>query len=428
MQRGVEPFCNSCFFFYSTGLVYQSFKNLAKKFEEYTIWNWSNPISSVDLTCNIEAVNELENKILPPLCQQLNTLSKLLDPSSELPEDMNASKLQLITEIQSELDQTTDQVLSLSAGVKREEDSPVTQANDQDLKESKQFRRQGLSIKLRLMKHQLFLIFKLCFQTTKEFELRSSTNPTVVAAPLHPNRHNFNDDTDSYGVLERTAHVIESIDRVIQWIIGHEFILIQEKWGTSVDSYDRQLVELTELINRAIRPPKPEDGNRTSRDPSSRSLNQHATPVAQSLIPLTKLFRLFLKKIAKNGLNQIPSKSFTDMSSCQLATLSDSADSLDIFFYEIMRSITEYDSNNGIDPPNPSKPIDDLIHDMTRSLDSSVLLVITHVIPLITDSNSSPNLLQNYLVQWNNLFLLAAQNCICAADSYRAAQAAETDE
>jgi hypothetical protein len=116
------------------------------------------------------------------------------------------------------------------------------------------------------------------------------------------------------------------------------------------------------------------------------------------------------------------------MSSCQLATLSDSADSLDIFFYEIMRSITEYDSNNGIDPPNPSKPIDDLIHDMTRSLDSSVLLVITHVIPLITDSNSSPNLLQNYLVQWNNLFLLAAQNCICAADSYRAAQAAETDE
>ncbi|PLW21027.1 hypothetical protein PCASD_15080 [Puccinia coronata f. sp. avenae] len=56
------------------GLVNESFKNLAKKFEEYTIWNWSNPISSVDLTCNIEAVNELENKILPLLCQQLNTI------------------------------------------------------------------------------------------------------------------------------------------------------------------------------------------------------------------------------------------------------------------------------------------------------------------------------------------------------------------
>ncbi|PLW48116.1 hypothetical protein PCASD_03607 [Puccinia coronata f. sp. avenae] len=416
------------------GLIYENFRSLAEKFEQYTIWNRSNPFLSVDVTCNLEALNELRIKVLPLLRQQLNTLPKLLDPSEVL-EDMNASQLQRIIEIQSELDRTTDQVSSLAPGLRRETDSLATRADDQDSKESKYWRRQGLSNKLRLMKHQLFLIFNLCSQTTKGFQLASSSsttreteNPTVVAAPLHPQDYNFNDDPDPCGIVGRTGHVVDSIGHAMRWMISHEFILVQEHWHTSVYSCDQQLIELTQLINRALRPPKPEDVGKSSRGPGTRNLKKHATPLAQSFIPLTKLSRIFLKKLAKEALNKIPSKPYTNMSSCQLTTLSHSGRSMDSGYYDMMRFIAEYDMNNAIHERNPPESIEDILCDVVRSLDSSVLLVITHVIPLIPDSISSPNLLQNYLTQWTNLFLLATQNCIRAADSYNAAQSAETDE
>jgi hypothetical protein len=211
-------------------------------------------------------------------------------------------------------------------------------------------------------------------------------------------------------------------------MISHEFILVQEHWHTSVYSCDQQLIELTQLINRALCPPKPEDVGKSSRGPGTRSLKKHATPLAQSFIPLTKLSRIFLKQLAKEALNKIPSKPYTNMSSCQLTTLSHSGRSMDSGYYDMMRFIAEYDMNNAIHERNPLESIEDILCDVVRSLDSSVLLVITHVIPLIPDSISSPNLLQNYLTQWTNLFLLATQNCIRAADSYNAAQSAETDE
>jgi hypothetical protein len=219
------------------------------------------------------------------------------------------------------------------------------------------------------------------------------------------------------GIIERTAYVIESIDRVNQWMISHEFILIQEHWDISVSAYDDQITELTQLINCAIHPPKPEDVNNSSRGVGGRSVNKHAIPLAQSLIPLTKLSRVLLKKLAKDALNQIPSQSFTDMNSCQSAKLSDSGRVMERTFYDMKISIAEYDEGIVIAGFNPPEPIKVIIHDLIRHLNSSILLIIIYVIPLIPDSISSSNLLQDFLVKWRNLFLIAAQNCICAAQA-----------
>ncbi|PLW16461.1 hypothetical protein PCANC_07845 [Puccinia coronata f. sp. avenae] len=97
------------------GLIYENFQNLRKKHQQFVLWNPSRTIVSVDMTRETwnEALNELQFKILPLLRRQLNTLPKLLNPP-ELPEHMNASKLQLITEIQSELDHSTDRVFIIS--------------------------------------------------------------------------------------------------------------------------------------------------------------------------------------------------------------------------------------------------------------------------------------------------------------------------
>jgi hypothetical protein len=69
-----------------------------------------------------------------------------------------------------------------------------------------------------------------------------------------------------------------------------------------------------------------------------------------------------------------------------------------------------------------AESITELITKIIHCFDSNLLLIITYdVMPLIPDSLSSPNYLQSALVvTWNNLFLIATQNFVRAAQSYQA--------
>jgi hypothetical protein len=61
------------------------------------------------------------------------------------------------------------------------------------------------------------------------------------------------------------------------------------------------------------------------------------------LIPIIKLSRLFFRKLARDGLNKKPLKSFTDMNSHQLKTLSESAAYISGNLHGIVISIEEFD-------------------------------------------------------------------------------------
>ncbi|PLW48049.1 hypothetical protein PCASD_03599 [Puccinia coronata f. sp. avenae] len=266
------------------GLIYQNFRRLRKKFDPYVLWDPTYPVGSVKTNREAwnEALNKLQFNILPLLRQQINTLPKLLNPS-ELREDMNGSKLRLMTEIQSELDQSTNHLLSILSVHRHKSDTSPPQADDPDLQEFKQFRCRAVSLQLEYLNHQLYFIFRFCSSSMREFK-----KPTNVLSHSHQNRR--------CGIVERTTLVADAMDKVIKCITSHEFILIQENWAKEVSSHDNQITELSQLIHQATNPPEPEANGKPSGQ-LARSLSKHALPLAQSLIPAIKLSRLFFKNI-----------------------------------------------------------------------------------------------------------------------------------
>ncbi|PLW21016.1 hypothetical protein PCASD_15096 [Puccinia coronata f. sp. avenae] len=388
-------------------LIHREFQNLANKSEDYAPWNPSCPSVPVDTNHEMwnGTLNRLQFKIIPPLRQQINSLPKLLNPA-ELREDTNGSKLQPIAELQSDLDQSLDQVFSIAGGIKNIPVSSPAQADDNDSKEFKEYRRHGLAFQITCLVHRMRLTFYLCSRTIGDLK-----KPTKVTSRSDQIRQL----TFPCKLMNRTTRATDVIDCIIKWITSNEFILIQEHWDPELSALDDHIADLTQLIKQALDRPEPEENGDVS-DPLARRINRHAIPLAQSLIPVIKLSRLFFRKLAKEALNKRPSKPFTDMSSFQLNTLSESAGDANFDFSDILKLLLGTDET-----VDTAESITQIIHKLIRHFDSNLLLVIMFIIPLLPNPIASPNDLQNSLVVWNSLFLIAAHNCIRAAKAYKAA-------
>jgi hypothetical protein len=342
----------------------------------------------------------------------------LLHPS-ELQDDINGARLKLILEIQSELDQSLHAIGSIAAGITQKPVSSATRADDQDLKEFKEFRRRGLSYTLHSLHSSLHSIFRNSSYTIKEL-----TKPPTVT--IEPHQHPQSSCRDA--ILFGKTSTARIIDQVIKWVTAHEWILIPTYWGPKVNyAHDGFVSDLSKAIYRAIPHLKP---THFSNGLARRLRSKHALPLAQCLIPLIKLSRVFFNRLANDVLmKKIPSKPFTDMSSNQLETLCNSIGYIAHDFYDLIRTIATYESDvRNDETPHPAS-IEGIINKIISRFDSNVLLVITYIIPLIPDSVSEPNHFQTYLVEWRKLCLIAAQRCIHAVQLYNAASlAAELHE
>jgi hypothetical protein len=89
---------------------------------------------------------------------------------------MDGSKLQHKIEIQSGLDQSIDQFLSIAAGIKSKKNSSPPQGDNNGWEELKEFRRKGLLWKLQSFNHDLVAILEYGSSTMKE--LKKATRGT----------------------------------------------------------------------------------------------------------------------------------------------------------------------------------------------------------------------------------------------------------
>jgi hypothetical protein len=162
------------------------------------------------------------------------------------------------------------------------------------------------------------------------------------------------------------------------------------------------------------------DDQESSETYEALYISKEATQrLAESVVPILKVSRLFFRKLVRTVLNRTPSKAFTDMNSLQLNTLNKASRSIDdhlcslIHILKDVKKIEKYDTADALAQS---------IKKITDHFNSTILLLILYVIPLIPNLNdpSSQEHFQTWSSHWHHLFLSATHNCLRAADKFSA--------
>jgi hypothetical protein len=136
-------------------------------------------------------------------------------------------------------------------------------------------------------------------------------------------------------------------------------------------------------------------------------------------LPILKLFKLFFKKLSKDGLNNKKSlnlPSFTQMNSNQLESLSQSARKILADLSEIMRFLMEADLMAAAWPPIDYRSIIKMAERLPTHFEPTLLSVVLYLIPLI-NHQSDQKYYQTWFVTWNILINTAIHNFLRLARS-----------
>ncbi|KAI7955468.1 hypothetical protein MJO29_006867 [Puccinia striiformis f. sp. tritici] len=128
-------------------LIYKAFEDLRNKYIGSSDWPCVSSIVPLDEATWTAGVTQLQSSLLPSLRNQITHLEKIMEPS-DLRND-KGTKLDQISCIQSELDQTLYQIVSLVAVVRRRTLLSPADTDDRHLKELKGFRAEGLQSRVK---------------------------------------------------------------------------------------------------------------------------------------------------------------------------------------------------------------------------------------------------------------------------------------
>ncbi|WAR62275.1 hypothetical protein PtB15_14B370 [Puccinia triticina] len=353
----------------------------------------------IDVAAWRSKLSRLRSILLPLLRHQIRTVLRTLDPS-DLRND-KGPKLDLISELQSEVDDTMGQIVSCVIVIPPRPLIQLPDTNDHYLKDLKEFQCREMVRRLSYMNRGLSCMFDGCATLIEESKLSRRRYRRRAR------QHNTRGD-----VIDSSENASEWIDILIKWSKCNELTNIQEDWEVEVPVIDEVLAKLTRLIR-----PTATSNSAEEDQPEIEGASEAVIQLAQNAVPITKLARLFFRKVATSGLNRTPLQTFTEMNSNQLRTLSESPEYLDDEFNRLFKTLNKADETDVADT------IEALTQAVNRTIEifqTSMFLVTLYIVPLIPQANgpSSQDNLQNWLITWNNLFLSATQKFLSAAQRF----------
>ncbi|KAH9465130.1 hypothetical protein Pst134EA_013025 [Puccinia striiformis f. sp. tritici] len=376
-------------------LIGKAFDDLGTKYNGSSDWPCVASIVPLDQATWKTLTFQLQSSLLPSLKNQITHLSNIME-RSELLKD-KGTKLNSISQIQSELDQTLYQIVSLVAVVRRRTLFSPADTDDRHLKELKGFRAQGLQTIVEDLISNMCIVFSTCFEFMGCLKLPSQTLNRYGRIFRHKDM-----------LTLETTRAAHAIDGAIKQLKGHEFYYIREDWEDNVFQIHRLLRLVTDVISSAN---DSDDDDGDDNDSEIVHPSGPAIRVLQSMIPVIKLSRLFFKKLLRSGMKETPLQSYTEMSSDQINALADSARSILYNLDQIYNALTD-----PVLADESPEEIPRLINEITSEFNTTMLLVVFYIVPVIPQVNNPPSQspLTTWLVDWNHLFLIAIQDCISA--------------
>ncbi|KAH9453423.1 hypothetical protein Pst134EA_024296 [Puccinia striiformis f. sp. tritici] len=315
-------------------------------------------------------LNLLQYSLLPILSQQIKTLSRLLPQPLDICRDDTPLELEMILKLQVKIDHTLSQITEFVAVICPRPPGVPAQTDDNHLEDSKESCSQGLLVKIINLNQDICTLFDDSSQLIKGINYRG-------------------------WVTRYTGWIKKSIKAMIGWLKRSEFHHIQHQWEVEVDRMDGILAKLTKLINPTITKPVEEEGEEKKNVEEEedqfelKDLSEPAIKLAHSAMPIIKLSRLFFKKLSRIGNYKFSVEKFTEMSSNQLWRLERSAADISHSIIKLTKEIIQVDVNdqahgNPLFPP--ASALTQTVEDLHPIFDSSILMIILYVVPLIDTS------------------------------------------
>ncbi|KAH9447996.1 hypothetical protein MJO28_011548 [Puccinia striiformis f. sp. tritici] len=383
-------------------LVFQGFKRLASKCKPKN----DRRSRSTGETVDVERVgpaaatiqlNRLQSDLLPLLQQQLTILSGLMKKSS-LKGGQADSNLRSILVIQVEVEHNLGQIRAALYILCPEKPNDVVpnQTDDQHDEHVKFFKLHGLNkwLTMHLFPH-LLLRFGESRRLIEQLELaRENCNYPIDIRSTRQGLYHYS-DYNNY-----------TLQKAIEWINGSELDNLHERWSIGLLDINIHLRDLSR------------------RRPPHNLQSDGAIVVADSLIPVMKLSRMFFSKLSRKGMNLKRLPMFTKMSSDQLEKLAKSASDLDTNsskfrpIYMDENFMEEFPRDLFIKTANQLKNI----------LEPALLSILIYYIPIIPKDDddslrSGLNTVQTrdyfyaWFVEWFVSFNLSIQNFIKTVES-----------
>ncbi|KAI9601188.1 hypothetical protein H4Q26_000992 [Puccinia striiformis f. sp. tritici PST-130] len=321
-------------------------------------------------------LDRMQLSLLPLLDDQIKTLSSSLNPGDVWKEPI--AKRQLILRTMSALEHTIDQIKFIIASTCPACKGPLTSApertDDHDCRGLKSYRLQRLELKFN---------GEVLYQINQVFTHARELFQKTVLAPDAVKPDKLDESSDRKLLAKWVDLASKSIKSTIKEFESSELDLAQESWQFELSKIDDIFGE---IIHTAYQPGTDlvtEDGRRYSRAP----VHEPVVRLAQGIVPIIKLVKIFYKKTSQRGMNQRRFPLFTKMSSQQILSM---AHSIGTFHGDVLKLRLLY-------------------QELIRGSEPSYAL---HYIPLISVTDG-PELRAYYITwfeTWSDQFYLAIRN------------------
>ncbi|KAH9460446.1 hypothetical protein Pst134EB_008618 [Puccinia striiformis f. sp. tritici] len=324
---------------------------------------------------------------LPILKRHLTRLSGALDPYNSQQE--TELKFQSILRIQPKLESTMEHAKCYVALFYPEPKSAAVRTDDQHLKRLKSCRLQRLRSTFIEACPIICESLEAAIKLVEQMKMKDS-----------PERFERRSQEHS-GLTWHLEEVARLIDSTIECIDGSEWDLALKDWQCELEGIEGLLGEIVGKIKRET----------DITHPSKKLVSEPVTQLAELMIPIIKVSRLFFNKLTIRGINMKRLPLFTGMSSEQIESLAQAQGTLSYRLVNIILQLYEADRGRGT--VSHTVFIESAKH-IKLCFEAPLLVVLLYLVPAIPDTEGFPaqNYYKKWFITWNTQRILAIDNFI----------------
>ncbi|POW07424.1 hypothetical protein PSHT_09948 [Puccinia striiformis] len=292
------------------------------------------------------------------------------------------------------LPQLQEQIANLS-----QSKYPSIGRNDQHMEEFKPYRLHGLYHQLSefLLDHIMDLSHQAC-ELIEQLDLSMDTYFGKVDVARAREL-----------VLLEESRFMKSVDPVIDWLKGSELDIVQIGWSTEGPDINVTLYRTLNLIKQTV------DPTQEDHQPETGPLSEPIIQLAESLLPIVKLSRVFLRKLSVRGMNRKRLPMFTKMCSTDLNNVAELVPNV---VGDLDDVVTILRDAHSIDNLTTRQLLIEAVRVIEHHFKDPLLLILLHFVPIIPDTDGLPtqNYYRDWFADWKTMFTIAVGNFLNHAE------------